>query len=157
MFDKISNSFALAGSSWRVLKTDKKLLIFPILSGIASLILILLFVIPLAMRPELLGGVNAQGANQGPHPLVYVFAGVTYFLLFFISIFFNAALVSCALIRFNGGEPTLGDGLSAAASRLPQIFAWALVSATVGLLLNAIENAHEKAGYWIRAILGAAW
>ena len=33
-----------------------------------------------------------------------------------------------------------------AIARLPQIFAWALVSATVGVLLKVIENAHEKVG-----------
>lgn len=72
-------------------------------------------------------------------------------------IFFNAALVSCALMQFNGEPMTVGDGLRAACRRFPQIFAWALVSATVGLLLKAIENAHEKAGYWISALLGTAW
>lgn len=44
-----------------------------------------------------------------------------------------------------------------AMARLPQIFAWALVSATVGVLLKAIENAHEKAGYYVAMILGTAW
>ena len=34
MFDRISNSFALARSSWQVLRTDKQLIVFPILSGI---------------------------------------------------------------------------------------------------------------------------
>lgn len=42
-------------------------------------------------------------------------------------------------------------------SRLPQIFAWALVSATVGVLLKLVENAHEKIGQFISAILGTAW
>src|SRR5262249_19792659 len=56
-----------------------------------------------------------------------------------------------------GQEPTLGDGFRAAFARFPQIFAWALVSATVGVLLKVIENAHEKAGEVIAAILGTAW
>jgi hypothetical protein len=60
-------------------------------------------------------------------------------------------------MRFNGEETTLGDGFRAAGSRLPQIFAWSLVSATVGLLLQLIENANEKIGSFVRAILGAAW
>jgi len=42
-------------------------------------------------------------------------------------------------------------------SRLPQIFAWALVSATVGVILKIIENAHEKVGEIVSAILGTAW
>jgi hypothetical protein len=65
--------------------------------------------------------------------------------------------VSCALLHFHGETPTLGDGLRAAASRLPQILAWALVSATVGMILKVIENAHEKAGEIVSAILGTVW
>ena len=32
-------------------------------------------------------------------------------------IFFNAALVACAIIRFRGGDPTVMDGLRAATAR----------------------------------------
>jgi hypothetical protein len=80
-----------------------------------------------------------------------------YFTTWFVIIFCNSALISCALMRFNGQEPTLGDGFRAALARLPQILAWSLVSASVGLILKAIENAHEKAGEIISAILGTAW
>src|SRR5262249_39867725 len=76
---------------------------------------------------------------------------------YFVIIFFNAALVSCALMRFNGVEPTLGDGLRAASLRLPQILLWALVSATVGMILKAIENSSEKVGQFISGILGMVW
>src|SRR5262249_8241532 len=62
-----------------------------------------------------------------------------------------------ALMRFNGHTPTLGGGLAAAWIRLPQILAWALVSATVGVLLKAVENIHEQVGRFISAILGTAW
>ena len=51
----------------------------------------------------------------------------------------------------------MADGLGAANSRLPQIFAWALVAATVGVLLKLIENIHERAGAIISALLGTAW
>ena len=40
---------------------------------------------------------------------------------------------------------------------MPQIVAWSLVSATVGLLLKIVENAHEKIGEIVSAILGTAW
>jgi hypothetical protein len=80
-----------------------------------------------------------------------------YFCNYFVVVFFNSALISCALVRFNGGEPTLGDGLRVAMARLPQILAWALVSATVGVLLKVIENASDRVGEIISAILGVAW
>src|SRR5439155_1726273 len=87
------------------------------------------------------------------YPVAFAF----YFCNYFVIVFCNSALISCALMRFNGQEPTLADGFGAAWSRLPQIAAWALVSATVGILLKAIENAHERAGQTVSFILGTAW
>jgi hypothetical protein len=158
MFDRISNSFALARSSWQVLRTDKQLIVFPIISGIACLLILLSFALPFIVHPQWLdfmNGNNLQG-RQVP-PWVYIVAFAYYFCNYFVIVFCNAALISCALVRFNGGTPSLADGFSAAMNRLPQIVAWALLSATVGLILKVIENAHEKAGQLISALLGTAW
>jgi hypothetical protein len=80
-----------------------------------------------------------------------------YFVNYFVVVFFNSALVACAVIRFRGGDPNLADGFNASMRRLPQIASWALVSATVGILLRAIEQSNEKAGQIVSAILGTAW
>jgi hypothetical protein len=157
MFDRISRSFELAKASWNVLRQDKKLVLFPLLSGVGTLLVLLSFLAPL-VGLQLAGKIDLDPANNDQVPVwVYPFAFAFYFCTYFVIIFCNSALVSCAILRFNGEEPTLGDGFRAAASRLPQILAWALVSATVGMLLKAIENAHEKLGQVVRAILGTAW
>ena len=96
---------------------------------------------------------NNNNRPSGFTPLSFAF----YFCTYFVIIFCNSALISCAMMRFNGQEPSVGDGFRMAMARLPQIFAWALVSATVGVLLKVIENAHEKVGYYISMLLGAAW
>jgi hypothetical protein len=155
MFERIANSFALARSSWHVLRTDKQLVLFPILSGLGTLLVLASFAVPLAVL-----AVNGQiplDENKRPPVWTYAVAFAFYFCNYFVIVFFNAALISCALMRFNGERPTLGDGLRAAAARLPQIFAWALVSATVGVLLKVIESLHEKVGEIVSAILGTAW
>src|SRR5258708_5324154 len=162
MFDRISASFTLARNSWDVLRQDKKLLVFPILSGIGCFLVLASFLAPLVIiRPAWLdafwNNANGAGGNAVKSPWPFVLAFAFYFCNYFVIVFCNAALISCALIRFNGGEPTIGDGLSAAVSRLPQILAWAFVSATVGVILKLIENANEKAGAFISAILGTAW
>jgi hypothetical protein len=158
MFDRLSASFALAQSSWRVLRTDKKLIVFPLLSGLSCLLVLAAFVLPFLARPQWLQAIlDAMDADGRPPEWVYPLLFAYYFCNYFVIVFFNAALVSCALIRFNGEAPTLGDGLAAAGRCLPQILAWALVSATVGLLLKLVESAHEKAGEFISALLGTAW
>jgi hypothetical protein len=155
MFDRIGNSFALARSSWEVLRRDRRFIIFPVVSGLGCLLVMVSFAIAMAIV-ALRGGVQ-MNANGQPPVWTYVVAFAFYFCNYFVIVFCNAALISCALLRFGGQEPTVEDGFRASAARLPQILVWSLVSATVGVLLKAVENAHEKAGELISAILGTAW
>jgi hypothetical protein len=155
MFERISNSWALAMSSWRVLKTDKKLVLFPLVSGAALLLVLASFAVPFALlaRNGWIDDVQQNGVPVWVYAVTFLF----YYCNYFVIVFFNSALTSCALMRLNGDEPRLGDGFRMAFSRLPQIAAWALVAATVGMLLKMIESAHEKAGQIISAVLGTAW
>ena len=61
------------------------------------------------------------------------------------------------LILFSGGNPTLSDGLSAAIARLPQILGWALLTATVGMVLKQIEDRVPIAGKFVVGLLGMGW
>jgi hypothetical protein len=56
-----------------------------------------------------------------------------------------------------GEQPTIADGLGAAMSRLPLILAWAVVSATVGVILRVIEDRSKLVGQIIAGLLGVAW
>ena len=158
MFQRFSNGFALAGSTWRVLIRDKHLLVFPIISGFLFVIVVASFAIPLGTMVDWGNFEQQMRQNNNRPPLwVYPVAFAFYFCNYFVIIFCNSALISCALLRFNGERPSLADGFRMAIARLPQIFAWALVSATVGLLLKVIENAHEKVGEIVAALIGTAW
>jgi len=153
--DRITTSFALARASWAVLVKDKQLALFPVVSGVATVLILISFAIPLgilhAVAPQAFDPDN--NSYLWEVPVTFLFYLCTYFAI----IFCNAALISCTLMRFEGQTPTLADGFKAAWARFPQIFAWAMVSATVGLILKLIENAHEKVGAFISAVLGTAW
>ena len=158
MFDRISNGFAMARSSWHVLVKDKHLLVFPFVSGFLFLLVLASFAVPMATLVDWAKFDQQMQQNNGKPPAwTYAVAFAFYFCTYFVIIFCNAALVSCALLRFNGQTPTVGDGFRAALARLPQIFAWALVSATVGMLLKVIEGMNEKVGYYVSLVLGTAW
>src|SRR5437899_12107472 len=104
MFDRISSSFALARSSWQVLRENKQLVVFPILSGLACVLILVSFWAPVIF------GVGLERLGDGaPPPWVYVVMFVYYFCTYFAVVFFNAALISCAIMRFNVETPTLGD------------------------------------------------
>ena len=155
MFERFSRGWTLAKHSWEVLKLDKELLIFPLISGIACLLVLASFAAPLYNTQYFQLVMEDGKIPQDPIAWAILFA--FYFVNYFVIVFFNTALVACAIIRFRGGDPTVMDGLKAATSRLPQIAAWALVSATVGIILKAIESYSEKAGAFAAAILGGAW
>ena len=155
MFQRASNGWHLIQQSWQVLKLDKELLIFPLLSGIACILVMLSFAVPLWSTGFL--AEMEEGGGQVNQVIGFVVLFAYYFVNYFVIIFFNSALVACAIIRFKGGDPTLGDGFSAAFARLPQIAGWALVAATVGLILRAIESRSEKLGAFVASLLGMAW
>ncbi len=146
--DKLRNTLSLARSSWSVLQADKELLLLPLLSGIASTIVAASFIVPI-----LLSG----GADGEPTALGYVLLFVMYVVLAFVTIFFNAALVAGAHERLHGGDPTVGSALRAAASHTGRILPWAVVSATVSILLQAVQQRAGLAGRGVAGIAGLAW
>jgi len=158
MFQRISTGWQLTKQSFQVLRLDKELLVFPLLSGIACGLVLATFALPMFASGflEAMAKDNA-GGEQATKVLGYVILFAYYVVNYFVIIFFNSALVACAIIRFKGGNPTLKDGLSAAAARFPQILGWAIVAATVGLMLRAIESRSEAVGRIVAGLIGMAW
>jgi Family of unknown function (DUF6159) len=148
--ERISRSFRLLGASWEVLKADKELLVLPVISFLA-----------IAVATAVFGAVAWAGGlgseRESLAPLDYVLLFVLYFVTYFIAIFFNAAVVGAATIRLQGGDPTLRDGLRLASSKTGKIAGWAAISATVGLILHALEERFGWLGDIVVALIGAAW
>lgn len=149
MFDKFSRSWDLVKASASVLRSDKELMLFPILSSLATLLVLATFALPVFMLKLFDGGFNVVAAVVG-----FAF----YFCQYTVIIFFNSALVGAATIRLEGGDPTVYDGLRIARSRLPAILGYAAIAATVGLILQSLKNRDNN--IIVRLIgsgLGAAW
>ena len=152
MFAKFAQSWSLVKASASVLRSDKELLLFPLLSGIASLIVIASFFIP-----AVLGGVFS-GYKEGEHNLVmYAVLFAFYVVQYFVIIFFNSALVGAALIRLRGGDPTVADGFRIAMSKLPAILGYAVISATIGMILRALQERAGFIGRFVVGMIGLAW
>jgi hypothetical protein len=78
---------------------------------------------------------------------------VQYFVIFFC----NTALVGAALIRLRGGDPTVGDGFQIAKDRLVPILGYALIAATVGMILRAISERSGIIGKIVVGLVGLVW
>jgi hypothetical protein len=65
--------------------------------------------------------------------------------------------VGAALIRLGGGDPTVSDGLSIAASRMGSILGYAAIAATVGMVLRAISERSGFLGRIVVGLMGMAW
>jgi hypothetical protein len=158
MFDRISRSWALAGACWDVLMEDPALLIFPLLSAIAIVLLMASFAMPIWLMHHSLQSAPADGSTThtlrlSSYAATYVFYVITYSIV----MFFNSALIAVALRRLDGESAGVRDGLEAALSNLPAILGYALIAATVGTILRAIEQRVGLIGRIVTAIIGAAW
>lgn len=153
MFAKFARSWALVKASAGVLKQDKELLVFPAISAVASLLVMASFILPL------FGLLDFKAMDQGEREPMWLYAWVFLFYLtqYFVIFYFNTALVGAAMIRLRGGDPTVADGLNIAWSKAGKIFGYALIAATVGMILRAIEERAGVIGKWVAGLLGAAW
>jgi uncharacterized membrane protein len=83
---------------------------------------------------------------------------VVYAIATFIVIFFNSALIAAALQRLRGGDPDVSYGLRVALANIRAIAAWALIAATVGLILQALRSRTDGiVGRIAIALAGGVW
>ena len=148
---RLRNSWELGKVSWGVLRSDKTLVLFPILSGIATLV-----VVGVLGGLVALTGVDDRGDTEGLKAIGYVYVGIAYIAVAFITSYFLGALVHAANERLSGRDTRLGESLNAATSKTHRLLPWALVQATVSVVLNALEE-QGWFGQILASLLGTAW
>ena len=154
MFEKLSNSWQLVKASAAVLQADKELLLFPIISAVLSMLVVVTFAVPAILAGMITsGGPHASIFSGVGYAAIFLFYVVQYFVIFFC----NTALVGAALVRLRGGDPTVADGFRIAASRVGPILGYALIAATVGMVLRAISERSGLLGRLVVGLVGFAW
>lgn len=96
---------------------------------------------------------SRHSLSQGMWVLLLLF----YLANYFVIAFFNVALVSAASNRLAGGHATINEGLELAWQRKGKIFQWALLSATVGIVLRMIEERASGLLRLVGGLMGMAW
>jgi hypothetical protein len=158
MFEIFSRSWEITKLSFGVVKRDKEMLWFPVLSGIFSLIFLVALLFPTLILSAMSGVSNEFGAYA------YTLLFLAYVGLAFIATFFNVCTVYTTKVRFEGGDATFMESIKFSLSKIHLIFMWSLVSATVGIILRLIEQAAQRAQgagkivlHILRGVLGMAW
>jgi hypothetical protein len=149
---RFARSWMLVKLCWRGLQQDKELIVFPVVSTIGVLIVTASFVVP-----GFFTGFWQDVADNGANAWLYVLIVLFYLVQYVVIIFSNAALVSAAIVRLEGGDPTLTDGFRGAWNHMGAILGYAAIAATVGLILQLIRQRAGFAGVIVAALGGAAW
>ena len=146
--DRITRSFQLVSQSYRILMQDSELMLLPLASGIVMAGVIATFA---------LGTGIDQVTIQARGPELYVPMFFLYVALYGVGIFFQCAVVAGATERMRGGDPTITSALAAASRRIVAILIWAVLAATVGVVLRAIHDRVALVGKIVVGLIGAAW
>ncbi len=153
MFRRLSNSWELVKASWRVLLADKELMVFPLVAFLASIVVLITFAVPTVLA----GVLDSAVANGELGIFSYIVAFLFYAVMYFVTIFANSALVGAAMIRLEGGDPTVSDGFRIAFSKIGTIFGYAVIAATVGTILRMISERSGTIGRIVVSLVGFVW
>ncbi len=149
MFPRFRRSWRIAVMCLRLLNEDRSLMLFPLFSSIATIVLLVSFGIPIWIGIHAgAAGERMLGLHSSGHLVVYA---ALYLVCYSVTTFFNTGLIFVAFKRMEGQPATVGDGLRAAASRLDKILGYCVIAATVGMVLRAVE---ERVGFIGRLFTG---
>lgn len=150
---RISRGWALAKTSWAVLRADRSLMLFPLVGILAGLGAGALLFAP---------GVALYSQDRSG-PVLIVFGVAAAYALTFVALYFNTALAAAAARSLDGEQTDFATGIAAARARTGVIAQWAAVQLTVGLLLSLVQQLGGEAGagrlvaVLLSSVLNLAW
>lgn len=157
MFESLSRSWDFTKLSYAMLREHKYLIFFPVISTIATIVVLASFAFPMwaSGLAEALSTADHE-MTQSQQLLVSLVTFAFYFCNYFVIVFFNCALVACVMQIIEHGASSLQFGLSFAMKRLHAIAGWAFISSVIGMLLKALER-QKKIGALVATLIGSAW
>ena len=151
---RFERGWRLARRSLSVLRGKPSLALFPVVSAAVTLLAFAALLAPGA----------ALTALDDAWWIAIPFAVVATYAAAFCAVYFNVALAGAVARALDGRSAGLTDGLEIARGRRRAVARWALVAATVGLVLQALQAATAAdnpvarlAGAIVAGLGGAAW
>lgn len=154
---KFANSKALAGASFAVLKSDKKLAAIPAISAVTCGIIAVAVGGGVVLTADVIANPAPGQDDFSLTPASWTIGIVGLFIVGLVAQMFAATLIAAANERLDGGSLTMGQAFSKATSRTPSILGWSAINSTVGVVLQAIRDKAGFIGDIAAGLLGAAW
>lgn len=146
LFDRLKMGLVLTKDSLLLIRHNPRLILFPAVSGIAGLAFLVIFL-----------GITFGLAQINPEGDVLVGLLVIYLGLTFISSFFAAGLVHQTHAVLHGQEPSIRNGMAEAWRHKTPLLVWSVIAATVGIIINSLENSNSMASRIVGVLFGLAW
>ena len=173
---KFKRSWLLFKSSLAIMAANRRLLVFPVVVFLFTMLILLFFLAPVGLRPTGYSYASAQhwqaishslfsettDANgrvveSGLTPGAMIYLAFMYFVSMFCATFFNVAFYHEILAALGGEPVSIGRGLKFAGTRLKAILMWTLFAGLVGLIIQQLEQRLSFVGRIIARFIGMAW
>ncbi len=138
----------LLRASMGLFRQNREMFWLPVLSGIVSAVAFLAVSGAIALP-------LTRAYGYSPWEVLYLLPGIMAST--FVGVYFNVALVFAANEQIEGRKITVRDALAMAWSRRRVVFTWALLSAVVGTIIQAIESRLGIFGRLLGVLGGLAW
>jgi hypothetical protein len=148
----------LLSQSYAILRGNESLVWLPVVSAFFSLLVLITFIGPiLAFHNVTFPLLVAKTLTPKQSTIFWLYTFVDYIISFGVVTFFNTALMYCAKQLLSGNSATSRDGIAFAWTRIRVIAGWAVVSATVGVVLRMIEDRVPFVARIAMAAVGTVW
>ncbi len=144
--NRIRAGWTLTRTSWSVLRSDRSLAVFPVLAGIATILLAAAFGLPAVLLYE----------DDMSVPAV-ILGAIGIYVVTFASVFFNVALAGAAAQVLDGRDATVASGVAVARARLGAVSGWAAMVASVNIVIRALQERTGPLGDLLLGGIAVAW
>jgi Family of unknown function (DUF6159) len=135
--------------SWQLLREDRRLVIFPLVSAALNVVLgVIVFGLAAAL----------EGTSSHSWRALFVIAGIVVSVpVTFVTLFSGVALATVLARKLDGEPVTSSDGWQAARERSGIILAWTLLVCSVGAILRLAEQYLPIGGRIAAFLLDMSW
>jgi len=180
--DRTIRSWELFKTTLRVISSNKRLLLFPLVTALATLVLVAFFfavpALAFVLQPTghsffdaahwqalfqsdnlklLEARLNAPDHFTTLKVMSTLYVAAIYFTSMFVATFCNVAFYSEIMKALAGQKPSIRAGFAFAAQRVQSILLWSLFAGLVGYLIKMIAERLGFIGNILMRFVGMAW